>query len=141
MEHPDISPSSINLNEFYKEHHHNGSIPHHSNDHDPEKGVLGRRDHPGWLHHFQSRALQFADVHERTIKRAAAAVFAVLYLGYFVTAVVLDFHRALALVVITAFVFCLLTYNLIKTYFGVTIEEKFLKPLGESSVVNLTLRW
>ncbi|KAG9352176.1 hypothetical protein JZ751_020589 [Albula glossodonta] len=77
----------------------------------------------------------FFKSHTQTIKYIALAVLATGYVAYFITACVLDFNRALALVILTSLAIFFALYGLIKRYKGDSINE-CLKPAGKCFKAN-----
>ncbi|XP_073475280.1 sodium/nucleoside cotransporter 1 [Aquarana catesbeiana] len=75
------------------------------------------------------RAAEYAKKHSRIIKYIVIAILCAGYAAYFIAACVLNFNRALALVVITCVVLFFLAYDLVVKFYGKTIKN-FLKPVG-----------
>ncbi|MGH0153035.1 UNVERIFIED_CONTAM: hypothetical protein FKN15_050045 [Acipenser sinensis] len=72
-----------------------------------------------------TRAKGFCQAHSQVIKTIGAVVLLAGYLSFFIAACVLDFHRALALVVITALVAVFTGYELVNKFLGDRIIECF----------------
>ncbi|XP_068128701.1 sodium/nucleoside cotransporter 1 [Hyperolius riggenbachi] len=74
-------------------------------------------------------AAEYVKKHSRIIKYIVIAVLCAGYAAYFIAACVLNFNRALALLVITCVVLFFLAYDLVVRLFGKKIMN-FLSPLG-----------
>ncbi|XP_056137774.1 sodium/nucleoside cotransporter 1 [Lampris incognitus] len=61
--------------------------------------------------------------HSRTIKYVVLGILGAGYVAYFIAACVLDFQRAIALVVLTSLAVASKTYDLLKTYQGRRISQ------------------
>ncbi|MGH0132264.1 UNVERIFIED_CONTAM: hypothetical protein FKN15_051092 [Acipenser sinensis] len=80
-----------------------------------------------------TRAKGFCQAHSQVIKTIGAVVLLAGYLSFFIAACVLDFHRALALVVITALVAVFTGYELVNKFLGDRIIECF-RPVSWRAV-------
>ncbi|KAJ8340491.1 hypothetical protein SKAU_G00351240 [Synaphobranchus kaupii] len=88
-----------------------------------------------------SKVEDFFKSHTKTIKYIVLVVLAAGYVAYFVAACVLDFDRALALVILTSLAVFFTLYGLIKRYKGESIKQCF-KPAGRCFKTNLRwLKW
>ncbi|XP_036417511.1 sodium/nucleoside cotransporter 1 [Colossoma macropomum] len=80
----------------------------------------------------------FLKAHSRIIKYIALGILGAGYLAYFITACWLDFHRAIALVVLTCVAVFFTVYDLVKKYKGESIKY-FFKPAVRCFKANI--RW
>ncbi|XP_015198884.2 sodium/nucleoside cotransporter 1 [Lepisosteus oculatus] len=88
-----------------------------------------------------SKAKRYCKSRGRLIKNIILAVLAAGYLAYFIAACVLNFHRAIALVVLTGLVVFFSLYDLVKKKWGKQICKCF-KPVGQCFRNNLRwMRW
>ncbi|XP_064192422.1 sodium/nucleoside cotransporter 1 [Anguilla rostrata] len=88
-----------------------------------------------------SKVEGFFKSHTQTIKNIVLVLLAAGYVAYFVAACVLDFDRALALVILTSVAVFFTVYGLIKRYKGDSIKKCF-KPAGRCFKANLRwLKW
>ncbi|KAJ8247898.1 hypothetical protein GJAV_G00251830 [Gymnothorax javanicus] len=88
-----------------------------------------------------SKVEDFFKSHTRAIKYIVLGLLGAGYVAYFVAACVLDFDRALALVILTSVAVFFTLYGLIKRYLGDSIEKCF-KPAGQCFKVNFRwLKW
>ncbi|XP_036400173.1 sodium/nucleoside cotransporter 1 [Megalops cyprinoides] len=74
--------------------------------------------------------------HSQTIKYIVLGILGAGYVAYFIAACVLDFNRAIALVVLTSLAVFFAIYGLVKRYKGDSIKECF-KPAGRCFKANL----
>ncbi|KAM9311827.1 sodium/nucleoside cotransporter 1 [Gastrophryne carolinensis] len=75
------------------------------------------------------QSLGYIKNHSRIIKYIVVAILCAGYAAYFIAACVLNFQRAVALLVITCVVLFFLSYDLVVKFYGKTIKN-FLSPLG-----------
>ncbi|KAK1158179.1 sodium/nucleoside cotransporter 1-like isoform X1 [Acipenser oxyrinchus oxyrinchus] len=88
-----------------------------------------------------TRAKGFCQAHSKVIKTIGAVVLLAGYLGFFIAACVLDFHRALALMVITAVVAVFTGYELVNKFLGDRIIECF-RPVRKCFKANMKwMKW
>ncbi|XP_061102975.1 sodium/nucleoside cotransporter 1 [Conger conger] len=85
-----------------------------------------------------SEVEDFFKSHTKTIKYIVLVLLGAGYVAYFVAACVLDFDRALALVILTSVAVFFTIYGLIKRYMGESISKCF-KPAG--SCFKSNFRW
>ncbi|KAJ7311197.1 hypothetical protein JRQ81_006807 [Phrynocephalus forsythii] len=76
-----------------------------------------------------SQARRFCKAHHKLLERILMAILCAAYLAYFIAACWLDFHRALALVVLTSLGLCYLVFHLAKKWWGSKIT-RMLRPCG-----------
>ncbi|XP_076847210.1 sodium/nucleoside cotransporter 1 isoform X2 [Brachyhypopomus gauderio] len=83
----------------------------------------------------------FLKAHSTVLKYIALGVLTAGYVAYFIAACVLDFQRAIALVVLTSVVVVAVTYDLVKKYKGDSIK-RFFKPALRCFKANVRwLKW
>ncbi|XP_073435468.1 sodium/nucleoside cotransporter 2 [Dendrobates tinctorius] len=75
------------------------------------------------------KAAEFSKKHSRVLKYIIIGILCAGYAAYFIAACVLNFNRAIALLVITCVVVFFLAYDLFVAHFGKRIK-RFFKPLG-----------
>ncbi|XP_061781207.1 sodium/nucleoside cotransporter 1 isoform X2 [Nerophis lumbriciformis] len=80
----------------------------------------------------------YLKAHSKTFKHAVLGILGAGYVAYFITACVLDFQRATALVVLTCLAVTSKSYDLVKKYKGESISRCF-EPALECFTSNL--RW
>ncbi|KAL6479206.1 hypothetical protein MHYP_G00126390 [Metynnis hypsauchen] len=80
----------------------------------------------------------FLKAHSRIIKYIALGILGAGYVAYFIAACWLDFHRAIALVVLTCVAVFFTVYDLVKKYKGDSIKRIF-KPVIRCFKANI--RW
>ncbi|XP_071388285.1 sodium/nucleoside cotransporter 1 [Centroberyx affinis] len=79
--------------------------------------------------------------HSKTIKYIVLGILGAGYVAYFITACVLDFQRAIALVVLTSLAVVSKAYDLLKQYKGDSISQCF-KPAARCFRSNLKwIKW
>ncbi|KAK2842260.1 hypothetical protein Q5P01_012460 [Channa striata] len=79
--------------------------------------------------------------HSKTFKYIVLGILGAGYVAYFIAACVLDFHRAIALVVLTSLAVAAKSYELLKEYKGKTISQCF-SPAAKCFKSNLKwLKW
>ena len=94
-----------------------------------------------WLEKLQSELLNFINSNKHLVKCTAFGFVTVLYFAYLITAMILDFQRALALVVITAILLTTAVYYGLKRLCGNYVERSIVSPLRRSSLVKDLLKW
>ncbi|MFT7806739.1 sodium/nucleoside cotransporter 2-like [Arapaima gigas] len=88
-----------------------------------------------------SKTESFFKAKSQTIKYIALGILACGYVAYFIAACVLNFQRAIALVVLNCLAVFIIIYDLVKTFKGDSIKRCF-KPVGRSFRSNVTwLKW
>ncbi|XP_029431030.1 sodium/nucleoside cotransporter 1 [Rhinatrema bivittatum] len=88
-----------------------------------------------------SRAAHFCRAHSKVIKIIAVGVLCAGYAAYFIAACVLNFQRAIALLVLTCLVLFFLSYDFVKLHWGKKIL-KFLSPVSKCFRKNWRwLKW
>lgn len=87
------------------------------------------------------KAAEFTKKHSRTLKFIIIGVLCTGYAAYFIAACVLNFKRAIALLVITCVVLFFLAYDFLVARFGKHIKH-FFKPLGQCLKKNkIWMKW
>uniref|UniRef100_A0A6J0UJ95 Sodium/nucleoside cotransporter n=1 Tax=Pogona vitticeps TaxID=103695 RepID=A0A6J0UJ95_9SAUR len=76
-----------------------------------------------------SKARSFCTAHQKLLEKIIIGILCIAYLAYFIAACWLDFHRALALVVLTSLGICYLAVHLVKKWWGSKIAQ-MLSPCG-----------
>nr|XP_033776980.1 sodium/nucleoside cotransporter 1 [Geotrypetes seraphini] len=76
------------------------------------------------------KAATFCRAHAKVIKIITVAVLCAAYAAYFIAACILNFQRAIALLVLTCLVIFFLCYDFVKRRWGTKIL-KFLSPVGK----------
>ena len=94
-----------------------------------------------WLEKLQSSLLNFINSNKQLVKCTAFGFVTVLYFAYLITAMILDFQRALALVVITAILLTIAVYYGLKRLCGNYVERRIVSPLRRSALVKDLLKW
>ncbi|XP_041073922.1 sodium/nucleoside cotransporter 1-like [Polyodon spathula] len=88
-----------------------------------------------------TRTKRFCQAHSKAIKTIGAVVLLAGYLSFFIAACILNFHRALALVVITVVVTVFTGYEFVKKLLGDRIVECFL-PARKCFKANMKwMKW
>ncbi|XP_042268362.1 sodium/nucleoside cotransporter 1 [Thunnus maccoyii] len=83
----------------------------------------------------------YVKAHSKTFKYIVLAILGAGYVAYFIAACVLDFHRAIALVVLTSLAVVITSYELLKKYMGKSISQCF-KPAVRCFKSNLKwIKW
>ncbi|XP_034032407.1 sodium/nucleoside cotransporter 1 [Thalassophryne amazonica] len=83
----------------------------------------------------------YIKAHAKPIKYIVLGILGAGYVAYFIAACVLDFQRAIALVVLTSLVVASKLYELVKEYKGESIKQCF-KPVGKCFESNRTwMKW
>ncbi|XP_030621194.1 sodium/nucleoside cotransporter 1 [Chanos chanos] len=83
----------------------------------------------------------FCKAHSKIIKYIVLGILTAGYVAYFIAACVLDFHRAIALVVLTCLAVLIIAYELIKQHLGDSIKQCF-KPVYRLFKANRKwLKW
>ena len=95
----------------------------------------------GWLEKLQSSFLNFISRNEQLVKYTIFGFLTLLYFAYFITAMILDFQRALALVVITAILLTISLYYGLKRQCGNYVERRIVSPFRRSALVRDLLKW
>ncbi|KAI4583272.1 hypothetical protein MJG53_008485 [Ovis ammon polii x Ovis aries] len=80
-----------------------------------------------------TRARSFCKTHAGLFKKILLSLLCLAYTAYFLAACILDFHRALALFVLTCLVLLVLVHRFLKRLFGEKLT-RCLKPLENSSL-------
>ncbi|XP_058012460.1 sodium/nucleoside cotransporter 1-like [Ahaetulla prasina] len=70
-----------------------------------------------------SKAKRFCKAHRELFHKVFLGILCLGYLAYFVAACYLDYHRALALIILTSLVVAFLAYSLVKKCFGAKIIQ------------------
>ncbi|XP_059769369.1 sodium/nucleoside cotransporter 2 isoform X2 [Balaenoptera ricei] len=85
-----------------------------------------------------TRARSFCKTHAGLFKKILLSLLCLAYAAYFLAACVLNFHRALALFVLTCLVLLVLVHRFLKRFFGEKLT-RCLKPL-ENSCLKLWMK-
>ena len=94
-----------------------------------------------WLENLQSSVLNFVSRYEQPVRFTVFGFLTMLYFAYLITAMILDFQRALALVVITAILLTIAVYYGLKRLCGKSVERIIVSPLRRSALVKGLLKW
>nr|XP_005889450.1 PREDICTED: sodium/nucleoside cotransporter 2 [Bos mutus] len=86
-----------------------------------------------------TRARSFCKTHAGLFKKILLSLLCLAYAAYFLAACILDFHRALALFVLTCLVLLVLVHRFLKRLFGEKLT-RCLKPL-ENSRLKFWMKW
>ncbi|XP_012930001.1 sodium/nucleoside cotransporter 2 isoform X2 [Heterocephalus glaber] len=85
------------------------------------------------------KARSFCARHARLFKKILLGLLCLAYTAYFLAACILDFHRALALFVITCLVLFVLAHHFLEKFFGKKLS-RCLKPL-KNSRLRVWMQW
>ena len=140
--------SDIDLNEFYKEHNQQSDgkdLQKYQKDIalDIESSDVDTKDTESrsWLENLQSSTQNYLSRNEKFVKCISLGLLTLTYFAYFVTAVVLDFDRAVPLVVINAIILTVLLYYGIKKFYGEKIQRHIITPFRQSTLARTLLMW
>ncbi|XP_043328030.1 sodium/nucleoside cotransporter 2 isoform X2 [Cervus elaphus] len=86
-----------------------------------------------------TRARSFCKTHAGLFKKILLSLLCLAYAAYFLAACILDFHRALALFILTCLVLLVLVHRFLKRLFGDKLT-RCLRPL-ENSRLKFWMKW